>query len=138
MMESWSGENDWQRVKYPIEAGSHTLKWSYDKSKNDSAGEDRCWIDDIVFPINTHVLNIESSVEKKEILIYPNPVDDFFKLEGDNIHNVEIYNIMGAKIMSHDVSFSNAIDVANLSSGLYLVRVLDEDNNVVVKKIIKK
>lgn len=138
MMGRWSGENDWQRVTYPVEAGTHELEWFYDKSPKNTAGKDRCWIDDIIFPANAYVLNVETLVEKKEIMLYPNPADDFLMIEGDDICNVEIYNMMGYKMMSSDVAASNVIDVANLPKGLYLVRLRDRDDNVTVRKIVKK
>ena len=138
MMDRWSGENDWQQVSYPIKAGYHTFEWFYDKNVRKSAGEDCCWIDDVVFPANTFVLNVESSVEKKDVVLYPNPVEDFFRLEGDGIKSVDVYNVMGIKIMSHDVVSSDIIDVADLPEGLYMVRITDSDDNVIVKKIVKK
>lgn len=70
--------------------------------------------------------------------LYPNPVDDSFKVEGDNIKNVELYNVMGTKLMSHDMRTSNIIDMTDLPNGLYLVRIIDDDDNVIVRKIVKK
>ena len=138
MMDRWSGENDWQQVSYPIKAGSHTLEWFYDKNMRNSAGEDRCWIDDILFPVNTFVLGVESIVEEKSIVLYPNPTENFFNIEADNIQSVEMFDVMGSKIMSHNVTSSNVIDVTNIPDGLYFVRILDDDGNVIVKKLIKR
>ena len=61
MMGRWSGENDWQCASFSINPGIHTLKWFYDKNKSKSAGEDYCRVDDIVFPANTFVLNVEEN-----------------------------------------------------------------------------
>lgn len=139
IMDRWSGENDWQCVSFPVKAGKHILEWFYDKNKSKSAGEDRCWIDDIVFPANTFVLNVEEFVmEKNDVDLYPNPAEDFFKIEGDNIQSVEIYNVMGSKILSQNMTSSNIVNVADLPHGFYLVRILDNDDNVIVRKIVKK
>lgn len=138
MMDRWSGENDWQQVRYPLKAGNHTLEWLYDKNVRYFAGEDRCWIDNIVFPANTFVLNVEPLTEKKDIVLYPNPADDFFRLEGDDIKYVEIYNVMGTKMVAHDMASSDVVDVNALPDGLYLVRILDNDDNVMVRKLIIK
>ena len=42
-----SGEVDWQPRTYLLPAGSHTLKWSYSKDDELTAGEDRAWVDEI-------------------------------------------------------------------------------------------
>lgn len=138
MMDRWSGENEWQKISYPLSAGRHTIEWFYDKSKKGSGGEDRCWIDDIAFPANTYVLNVESFTEKKMPEVYPNPADDFFRIEGEGIEWVDIYDMMGRKLMSHDATVSNIVDIADLPDGLYIVRILDEDDSVTVRKVAKR
>ena len=46
----WSGEVPWGEVVFPVTAGDHTFRWSYEKDEGVSAGSDRAWIDFIVFP----------------------------------------------------------------------------------------
>ncbi len=51
---SWSGEIDWNVVYFALDAGTHTLKWSYVKDESLSEGQDAAWIDGvtgITFPI---------------------------------------------------------------------------------------
>ncbi len=50
MMDEWSGEVEWGRVVYPVTAGEHVFKWVYSKDYINSGGDDRAWIDYIVFP----------------------------------------------------------------------------------------
>jgi hypothetical protein len=46
----WSGEEDWQRVVYPVSAGTHTYKWWYITDISTLVGSNAGWIDNIVFP----------------------------------------------------------------------------------------
>jgi len=46
----FSGITGWQQAKFPITAGSHTLKWIYNKDASGSAGSDCAWVDFIVLP----------------------------------------------------------------------------------------
>jgi len=46
----WSGERDWARVAYPVEAGERTFRWVYKKDYVISEGQDCGWIDKITFP----------------------------------------------------------------------------------------
>ncbi len=47
---SWSGEKGWAEVTYPVSAGVHTFKWTYNKDVSSSSGSDCAWIDCINFP----------------------------------------------------------------------------------------
>ena len=47
---NWSGDEGWSQVSYPVTAGVHTFKWSYQKDSSVSNGSDCAWIDDIQFP----------------------------------------------------------------------------------------
>lgn len=54
LIAQWSGENDWQRVSYPIGSGVKFLKWEYAKNAAISSGDDGAWLDYIVLPfVNT-------------------------------------------------------------------------------------
>ena len=46
----WSGEIGWGQEAYPVTAGTHTFKWTYEKDSSVSGGADCAWIDDIKFP----------------------------------------------------------------------------------------
>jgi hypothetical protein len=48
---------------------------------------------------------------------------------------MEVINLVGAVLNS---SSSNKINISNLASGTYLVRIYTADKNVVVKKFIKE
>jgi len=71
---SWSGETPWTRVAFPVAAGQHTFKWSYQKDIAEDVGEDRVWIDYIIFP--TPIL---PSVD-------PGPDDTICKGESYHLH----------------------------------------------------
>jgi len=49
--KSWSGEEDWDVVSFPVNEGMRTFEWTYSKDSSISEGDDCAWIDDIVFPI---------------------------------------------------------------------------------------
>ncbi len=46
----WSGDVAWEVVAFPVTAGSHVFRWSYQKDGSDNGGEDAAWIDAVVFP----------------------------------------------------------------------------------------
>lgn len=71
-----------------------------------------------------------------EVSIYPNPVNDILNIEtAIELQSVEIYNIQGQKVLS---SNQKEINVSDLASGMYMVRIQDTDNNIATKKIVIK
>jgi hypothetical protein len=49
-VSSISGEVDWQQRSVTIPAGTHTLRWTYQKDGSVSTGADRGWLDLVRFP----------------------------------------------------------------------------------------
>ena len=49
---NWSGWVDWTRVAYPVSAGRHSYKWSYNKDNYQASGSDCAWVDYITLPID--------------------------------------------------------------------------------------
>jgi hypothetical protein len=48
---SWSGEKDWQRIDFAVQAGPRTFTWKYLKDGSITRGADAVWLDDIEFPV---------------------------------------------------------------------------------------
>ena len=49
-MEQRSGTGNWALSTWPIEAGTHTLKFAYEKDYSEKSGSDCAWVDNITFP----------------------------------------------------------------------------------------
>ena len=50
LIGAWSGISNWTLQEYPLSIGDHTLRWVYKKDGSVSHGEDKAWVDFIVFP----------------------------------------------------------------------------------------
>ncbi len=71
------------------------------------------------------------------IKIYPNPSSDFIEISSvKNITNVTIYNSMGEKTYQNINVNKNNIVIKNLDSGIYIVRMQIEGQNVARKIIV--
>ena len=139
VMDYWSGDNDWTQATFALEAGYHVLEWRYDTASNGGTGGNVCWIDDITFPGNTLILDdVEEVVSTENVMVYPNPANDVIYLNSTDIQYVEIYNSVGMRIVSTNVSNSESINIAEFASGIYFVRSFDKDGNISTTKLIKK
>ena len=52
-----------------------------------------------------------------------------------DVKSIEIYNIQGQKVLSLN---QKQINVSNLASGIYMIRIQDVDNAIATKKIVKQ
>lgn len=93
-----------------------------------------------IYPDST-TCNLITSISKKtkvknEIQLSPNPTNGILKLQTQtNIQSIEIYNLQGQKVQE----ISPRIRKWELpeKSGLYLIRIQDEEGRVYTEKIIK-
>ena len=73
----------------------------------------------------------------KEAKVYPNPAKDMLRVEGKDILQVELFNIVGQKVLSIDANF-NAIKLDQLPGGLYFVRLQSKQGEQTLKLLIEK
>lgn len=69
-----------------------------------------------------------SEVELEALKIYPNPASDYFRLtETQEIQQLIVYNVLGRQVKIFDVSSDQNYDISNLPNGVYLVGMIDRD-----------
>ncbi len=66
--------------------------------------------------------------------IYPNPATTKFRIQGPKVDKIELFNILGSKIL--EVRNTNTVNVSNLNTGAYLVKITANGNKVTKKLII--
>jgi len=98
--------------------------------------------DDIFFAEVSMVADATAGIEdlqKFKFSYAPNPSRDFVRLSAaNNIENVEIFNLLGQKLISKDLNSNNEnVDISNLVKGVYLMNVTI-DGNKGSFKIIKE
>jgi peptidase C25-like protein/type IX secretion system substrate protein len=138
----WSGDMGWSNESYEILSGQNTLKWSYEKDANSSAGFDCAWLDDIVLPPFMIVTNISNNEFISDFKIYPNPGTEYISLIfnlTETKAEVSIYDIHGRNIISIPTNLNSKelkINVGEVKSGLYFVEVNTGYNKIVRKLVI--
>jgi hypothetical protein len=95
----------------------------------------------IPFLINGSVLGVNETTFESNITLYPNPVDAIFTIVNSStttIENVELFDVNSRlikRVKCNNTSQIN-IDATDLSTGIYLVKIIS-DKSAVIKKIIK-
>lgn len=71
--------------------------------------------------------------------IYPNPAQDYIKINSNNIEisSVEMYSIVGKRIISNQNLVDDRLDISSLTSGIYLLKVNSQERSLVKKIIVE-
>ena len=71
--------------------------------------------------------------------IYPNPTNGNITICGEEIDMVEVYNICGQKVMTVEANSNNVnVNMSELTTGVYMVKITDKNGNETVNKVVKK
>ncbi len=74
------------------------------------------------------------------VMIYPNPASDrlYVKGDGQTAYNIELLNMLGAVVLSEEVS-NGVVSLSGLQPGLYLLRVYGTDGQIYLSsKLVKQ
>lgn len=92
------------------------------------------------FPVfvNRFPYDIEENADTNEISVYPNPAKDYAKImisDESYCRCVEIYSIDG-RMMRLQTSGFETIDLTNLNSGIYIMKVRMADGKEIAERIV--
>ncbi len=146
-----------------LNSGGDYTKWPFDKRfhllMNIAVGGS--WggvqgVDDSIFPQKMEIDYVRvyrdvsagtsddlvSGSASNELKIFPNPVNDIAYLtRTEEIDYAVIHNALGKKVWMHETGKSNeetmVLDLAHLEPGIYFLSLLNQDDQVDVRKIIK-
>ena len=92
------------------------------------------YIDDIL--LSDEIFGIDEN-SQLDFSIYPSPTTGALNIESEStITQIEIYNQLGQLVTSN--SNQNTIDISSVNTGLYFVKLKDDNGNVTTQKVIKK
>ncbi|AXG71438.1 internalin-J [Kordia sp. SMS9] len=80
-------------------------------------------------------LSVDDFNSNNKIKIYPNPAKNNLYIESNQqIETIEIYTLLGEKVVE---AKTTTINISNLNSGIYLIKIISLNRNVLTKKFIK-
>jgi len=87
-------------------------------------------------------VGIKESVMIGNVLVSPNPTNGFLNISFGAIPSntkIELYNSIGALVLTEAITNkNNTINVSDLSSGMYFMKVLEGDKVIAVQKVVKE
>jgi hypothetical protein len=89
--------------------------------------------------VNINTVSVDEIANNDQINVYPNPFDEtlnFSNLSNTPILKINIYDTQGRLLISEQAK-NNSVSTTSLSSGIYFVAFILNDNSIIYKKIIK-
>lgn len=85
---------------------------------------------------NCTLIDIDETSHSKDLALFPNPVNQILNINtSTRINNIEIYNIIGELLIS---TTETKINLSDLSSGVYSVKISFNNNLPIARKIIRQ
>lgn len=89
-------------------------------------------------------IGVENIVDVNNIQVYPNPFEDLIQIRFNSFNSdkvqVELYNSVGRLVRSNVIQEANEyqLNLDNIESGIYLLRISDSKGNMEVVKLVRK
>ena len=91
-----------------------------------------------VFFRTTEVLSINDN-NLQNVIIYPNPTTSILNIENAENSMIEIYDLLGRVVLfENNISINKQLNVSNLSTGTYLIKISNNNKVITDKFIINK
>jgi len=88
-----------------------------------------------VYTFNTTLLSVENNSIESFVALYPNPVNNNFKIKvsNDEFKSISIYNLLGKKVLE---SKNSIIDFSSFPKGIYVAKI-KMSRGTISNKIVK-
>lgn len=143
---SWSGNQEWHEVSYPVPPGELRLEWKYVKDGLINAYSDAVWVDNIRLPEHNAIISgTVGSGAQTGLNLFPNPVSNelFIETPGITLHTDEIIlsDLQGRRLWNINNTDINGslvrINLGSLNPGVYVISVFMEDHWEIRKIIVQ-
>lgn len=135
LVETFSGSSSGQRFSHSFDL--HSGRIIVGSPRNDDQGDNAGAIFTFDFFDNTPPpTSIQKISEMENISVFPNPAVDFININStDEIQSVQVFNLIGQLVLQEN--YNQQIDVSNIPSGGYILKLKKLDGNYLVGKFLK-
>lgn len=130
-IRTWKSNADFIRPKWGIFKESNAHETTTEKS---------IVFTDFNIKENANISAFQTSLDSKNISIFPNPTSAKVTIKGNNLENYDaivLHDSFGREVRLKQPMANNSFNISNLKNGIYFV-VFKKDNEIsVVKKLLK-
>ena len=127
VLELQADDDSWTTYGGTVDEVNNTVSYTFNdpvsfKAVTASSADATLTVEDI-YPLDS------------KISVYPNPTANRIYIQGENVLQAELFDLRGRKVKATN---QKQIDLSNITSGSFILRVTTENNNTKSFKIIKK
>ena len=127
VMELQADDDSWSTYVGTVDQANNTVSYTFTeavsfKSVTASASGATLTVEDVLQP-------------KSGISVYPNPTANRIYIQGENVLQAELFDLRGRKVKTTN---QKQIDMSDIGSGSFILKVTTDNNNIKSFKIIKR
>lgn len=122
-------DSNWNFVsageKFSIALKTDGSLWSWGRNGLGQLGDGSFVSKNFPIQVDCPSLSIDDFNNRNKLVVYPNPTQNSLYINFEEMSNIDIiiiYDVMG-KILFQDSKITNYINVANLETGLYIIKI---------------
>jgi len=124
------------------EKGPHKIKYTSVGDKNitltiTKASDIQVFVKEKAINV-TWATSVDTETNNTAHYLYPNPANSelYVKIKGFEKGNIQVYSISGALMWQSDgITDDNRINISNLASGIYIVKIKDSNGSISSRKL---
>ena len=92
-----------------------------------------------VFELHAYFSPTGVDENEAQVKVYPNPAKDRVTIEAEGMTSISVYNTLGQCVIQSEVAESQTtIDLQNMSTGLYLLRIVTGEGSISKRIVIER
>ncbi|MBN10805.1 MAG: hypothetical protein CMC80_04660 [Flavobacteriaceae bacterium] len=127
VMELQADDDSWSTYVGTVDEANNTVSYTFTEAVSFKA---------VTASASGATLTIEDILQPQSgISVYPNPTANRIYIQGENILQAELFDLRGRKVKATN---QKQIDMSDIGSGSFILKVTTDNNNTKSFKIIKK
>ena len=125
---------------YQKNEATFLVDWSEKDKQESIIPAQRRYLDGVEYTASCTelVFTSNASIDKIALEIYPNPAQNKIYLKGVYGAEIQVFNMSGKMILQDRIHANSAISIQDLKSGIYLVKIKDNETSHTQKLVVKR
>lgn len=127
VMELQAEDDSWSTYVGTVDQANNTVSYTFTEAVSFKA---------VTASASGATLTVEDVLQPKSgISVYPNPTANRIYIQGENVLQAELFDLRGRKVKT---TTQNQLDLSDIGSGSFILKVTSDNNNTKSFKIIKE
>jgi hypothetical protein len=127
VMELQAEDDSWSTYVGAVDQTNNTVSYTFTEAVSFKA---------VTASASGATLTVEDILQPQSgISVYPNPTANRIYIQGENVLQAELFDLRGRKVKA---TTKNQLDLSDITSGSFILKVTTDNNNTKSFKIIKK